>query len=129
MLCLPFYVQLVAGAKPEPTELPGQLMEALVSRAANGSSGVTVARLDISKLETSVEFYFANGLSTSSQKTYKAGKEHYLDFCQCYTIVPLPVSESVLCKFTSFLVDQGLKHRTLKTYTVDREIFVVTIFS
>lgn len=31
-------------------------------------------------------------------------------------MVPLPVSESRLCKFVSYLADQNLKHRTIKMY-------------
>ena len=37
-------------------------------------------------------------------------------FCQAGGMTPLPVVESVLCKFVSYLADQKLKHRTIKTY-------------
>ena len=39
-----------------------------------------------------------------------------MHFCQSLGAVPLPVSELRLCKFVSFLADQKLKHRTIKTY-------------
>ena len=31
-------------------------------------------------------------------------------------MLPLPVSESGLCKFVTYLAEQGLKYRTIKTY-------------
>ena len=67
-------------------------------------------------MERRTAFFFANGLAASSRKTYKAGENRYIGFCQRYSIVPLPVSESGLCKFVTYLVEQGLKYRTIKTY-------------
>ena len=72
--------------------------------------------MDVGKLESRASFFFVQGLATSSQKTYKSGENRYLRFCQSLSVVPLPVSESRLCKFVSFLADQKLKHRTIKTY-------------
>ena len=40
-------------------------------------------------------------------------------------MVPLPVSESRLCKFVSFLADQKLKHRTIKTYLLGVRYFQI----
>ena len=31
-------------------------------------------------------------------------------------MTPLPLSEAVLCRYVSFLADQGLKHSTIKVY-------------
>ena len=67
-------------------------------------------------MERRAAFFFANGLAASSRKTYKAGENRYIGFCQRYSIVPLPVSESGLCKFVTFLAEQGLKYSTIKTY-------------
>ena len=72
--------------------------------------------MDVGKLESRASFFFVQGLATSSQKTYKSGENWYLHFCQSLSVVPFPVSESRLCKFVSFLADQKLKHRTIKTY-------------
>ena len=49
-------------------------------------------------------------------KTYKAGINLYIRFCTKYSIVPLPLSESVLCKFVTSLADHPLQHRSIKTY-------------
>ena len=87
---------------------------------ANGGPGVTSNRLDFGELDRCAAFFFANGLAAFSQKTYKSVENHYVGFCQCYSIVPLlPVSESVLCKFVAYLADQGLKYRTIKTFIWD----------
>lgn len=67
-------------------------------------------------MESCAAYYFAKGLAGSSQKTYKSGKNHYLQFCQLCNSTPLPVSELVLCKFVSFLASEGLKHRTIKSH-------------
>ena len=67
-------------------------------------------------MERRAAFVFANGLAASSRKTYKVGENRYIGVCQRYRIVPLPVSESGLCKFVTYLAEQGLKYRTIKTY-------------
>ena len=101
------FLQLMPEARTEPTVLPEKLM--------HGGPGVTADRLDISELERRAAF-FANGLAASSLKIYKAGENRHVGFCQRYSIVPLPVSESGLCKFVTCLAEQGLKCRTIKTY-------------
>ena len=67
-------------------------------------------------MEESVCFYFSKGLASSTQRTYKAGKNRYLKFCEHASIVPLPVCEKHLCSFVSHLANEGLKFRTLKVY-------------
>ena len=37
-------------------------------------------------------------------------------FCSVSHVNPLPLSESVLCKFVSCLADESLQHRKIKTY-------------
>ena len=61
-------------------------------------------------------FYFAQGLAASSLKTYQAAVNHYVKYCQNSNNVCVPVTEVVLCGFVSSLADEGLKHRTIKTY-------------
>ena len=67
-------------------------------------------------MEGRISFYFAHGLATSSQKTYKSGENRYLKFCSSSNVDHLPICESVLCKFVAFLADESLQHRTIKTY-------------
>ena len=67
-------------------------------------------------MESRAAFFFVQGLASSSQKTYKSGENRYLRFCQLGGVTPLPVNESSLCKFVSYLADEKLKHHTRKTY-------------
>ena len=61
-------------------------------------------------------FYFAQGLAASTVKTYQSGINRFQTYCQCNHYVCCPVSEVVLCGFVSALADEGLKHRSIKTY-------------
>ena len=44
------------------------------------------------------------------------GLEKTATFCSVSHVNPLPLSESVLCKFVPYLADESLQHRTMKTY-------------
>ena len=57
--------------------------------------------------------YFTMGLASSTQRTYKSGKERYLKFCQLAGASPLPGGESILCRFCAYLANDGLCHRTM----------------
>ena len=94
----------VPDAHPSPTQ------------GAGGVAGNSAARLDLQKLEETVQFYFTKGLAQSTLRTYRSGKDRYLKFCSQAILNPLPVSEQVLCSFVSHLAQQGLKHRTIKVY-------------
>ena len=49
-------------------------------------------RLDISSLEKDVQRYFEHGLSASTRRTYQAGINRFILFCNTYHIChPLPV--------------------------------------
>ena len=39
-----------------------------------------------------------------------------MKFCLSSNVNPLPVRESVLCKFVSYLADESIQYRTIKTY-------------
>ena len=67
-------------------------------------------------MDSAVDFYFDKGLANSTQKSYLCGFNRYLQFCRMYTVLPVPVTEQVLCRFVSYLASQGLKHRTIKVY-------------
>ena len=72
--------------------------------------------MDITELERLVQFYFAKGIAPSTQRTYKAVQDQYLKFCLDGQFNPLPLSQSVLCAYVSFLANQILKHSTIKVY-------------
>ena len=60
--------------------------------------------------------YFSKGLSLSTQRTYKSAQGWCLKFCTKSATAPLPISESQLCSYGSFLANEGLKHRSIKSY-------------
>ena len=61
-------------------------------------------------------FLFCTSLAATTVKTYQSGINRFQKYCQCNHYVCCPVSEVVLCGFVSTLADEGLKHRSIKTY-------------
>ena len=61
-------------------------------------------------------FYFGQGLAGSSMKTYQSGANWFIKYCHSNSLQCFPVTEVVLCGFVSYLADEGLKHRSIKTY-------------
>ena len=71
--------------------------------------------LDISSREGDVQKYFENGLVPSTRRTYQGGINKFVKFCGLYNIInPLPVSQSLLCSYTSHLDNSGLVYGTIK---------------
>ena len=61
--------------------------------------------------------YFELGLSSATRRTYQAGISRFNQFCSAYNVTnPLPVSQTTLCSFVSYLANRGLAHATIKTY-------------
>ena len=67
-------------------------------------------------MEELVRFYFKKGLAASTQRTYKSAQDRFLHFCVSTGFNPVPVTQSLLCMYVSFLADQKLKHSTIKVY-------------
>lgn len=67
-------------------------------------------------MEDLIRFYFAKGLAPLTQRTYKAAQDRYLKFCLEGQFDPIPVTQSVLCAYVSFLANDNLKHSTIKVY-------------
>lgn len=63
-----------------------------------------------------MEYYFLNGLSEATRKSYGAAKRRYSSFCSSRSLQPLPASESQLCQFVSHLANESLCHSTIKCY-------------
>ena len=73
-------------------------------------------QLDIASLDQIVHSLYQLGLAQSTQRTYAAGKNCYLDFCNNYGLTPLPVTEKQLCYFVAHLKQGKLRHQTVKSY-------------
>jgi len=68
-------------------------------------------------LEKDVQRYFENGLAAATKRTYQAGINKFVKFCNSYNVSsPLPVSQSLLCFYISHLANSGLSYNTIKTY-------------
>ena len=63
-----------------------------------------------------MEFYFLNGLAPATRKSYDSGKKRYVSFCSKIHARPLPVTEELLCKFSSQLAEENIMHSTIKCY-------------
>ena len=75
------------------------------------------AQLDLSSLDRDVQFYFERGLAPSTHRTYWAGINRFVKFCTAHHVqAPLPVSQSLLCYYITFLAKSGLAYGTIKTY-------------
>ena len=74
------------------------------------------AGLDLDRVEEAAPVFFAKGLADSTQKTHRTGKERYLKLCRQSGLEPIPLVESNLCSFVSFLALESLKHRSIKVY-------------
>lgn len=73
--------------------------------------------MDVSALDTAVQFYCDRGLADSTQRTYKSGVGRYLSFCYAFGVSsPFPVSETLLCYFVSSLAQEGITPATIKIY-------------
>ena len=72
--------------------------------------------MDLPKLDEDVDFYFNQALASSTRRSYASAQTRYLSFCSQFNIPPLPVQESDLCRFASFLANVNVSHSTIKCY-------------
>ena len=75
------------------------------------------ARLDFSEMDNLVHYYFEQGLSTSTHKTYKTGIKKFDEFCKKHKIInPLPVDIGLLCYYITYPAQQDLADSTTRVY-------------
>jgi len=102
------FLSKVPNADKTLTHIPQELMELLV---------IQKARLDIPELDNLVQYYFEQGLSTSTHKTYKIGLKKFDEFCKKHRIInSLPVDQRLLCYYITYLAQQGLADSTIRVY-------------
>ena len=64
-----------------------------------------------------MDFFFEQGVAQSTKKTYESAWRRFQSFCTKHNIAtPLPVTQSVLCSYAAYLVNEGLSHQSIKTY-------------
>ena len=68
-------------------------------------------------MDSLVQFYFEQGLSSSTHRTYTTGINRFNKFCLVHDIKdPFPLSQTLLCYFVSYLANQDLSTGTIKVY-------------
>ena len=73
--------------------------------------------MDLSKLDSAVQYFCHKGLAESTHKTYQSAIKKFGTFCSCFNVIsPFPVSEPILCYFATYLASQGLAPGTVKVY-------------
>ena len=73
--------------------------------------------LDVSSLDPAVQHFCQQGIATSTRKTYQSALNRFASFCSLYNVLtPFPVSESLLCYFSTHLACQKLSPQTIKVY-------------
>lgn len=60
--------------------------------------------------------YFEMYLSSSSLRSYKSAQTRYVKLCSKFSLLPYPLSETLLCSFATFLAQNGLKFQSIKCY-------------
>ena len=74
-------------------------------------------RLDLASLDGAVQFFSEKGVAESTRKTYQSAARRFHNFCVSYNVhAPFPVSERLLTYFATYLAQQGLKERSIRTY-------------
>ena len=94
-------------AQLSPAPLPPELLDLTI---------IKKPELDIPSLDRLVESYFRSGLAPSTRHSYTSAKRRFLSFCDVSKSTPLPVTEQLLCRYVSFLAEQGLSSKSIKLY-------------
>ena len=84
--------------------------------------------LDLSQLDGAVQFFCSKEIAPTTHRTYQSGFKRLANFCSLYNILtPFPVSESILCYFTTYLASQKLAPQSIKTYLAAIRYMQITL--
>ncbi len=73
--------------------------------------------MDIPHLDQAVRHYLGDCIAPSTRATYASAQRRFESFCALLpATTTFPVTEQTLARFPTFLGQQQLKHRTIKTY-------------
>ena len=73
--------------------------------------------LDVKSLNPAVQHFCQQGIAGSTKRTYQSALNRFANFCSLYNVLtPFPVSESLLCYFSTHLACQKLSPQTIKVY-------------
>ena len=108
---LPLQAILTTDMATSPTPDPA------TAGPSSSASTSPPGRLALPQLDSLIQFYFEQGLSSSTHRTYTTGINRFNKFCTDHHInSPFPLSQSLLCYYVSYLADQGLSTGTIKVY-------------
>ena len=69
------------------------------------------------QLDRTVQFFCSQGIAQSTRQTYNSALRKFAEFYAAFEIIsPFPVSESILCYFSSYLATKHLSPQTIRTY-------------
>ena len=84
------------------------------SRSIAGDPDRHIGGLDVMKLDASLQGYFHRGLAPSTHRSYDCALRRFNSFCMQYNVSdPFPVTEKLLCYFSTKLADDGLAPQTI----------------
>ena len=73
--------------------------------------------LDVKSLDPAVKHFCQQGIAGSTRRTYQSALNRFANFCSLYNVLtPFPLSESLLCYFSTHLACQKLSPQTIKVY-------------
>ena len=67
-------------------------------------------------MDRAVDSYLDSGLAPSTIRTYEAGIKHYSVLCKHLNTLRAPTTESLLCRFVTYLANIDISHNTIKVY-------------
>ena len=116
---LPAFLAKFPDADTVPSLIPPSLLVVAISSGTG---------LDVSSLDSTVQFFSSRGVAPSTNKTYQSALRRFYSFCSSFTVPsPFPVSEAILCYFASYLAAQQLSPQTIKTYLAGIRFMQITL--
>ncbi len=104
---LPLFFSQPSGPPPAYTH----------SSRITGADPQPKATVDIPYLDQAVRHYLGDCIAPSTRATYASAQRRFESFCAFLpATTTFPVTEQTLARFSAFLGQQQLKHRTIKTY-------------
>eukprot|EP00731_Ephydatia_muelleri_P038276 Em0703g1a len=101
-------IDLVPALKGSQVKIPTQLLEILVDTSGEWTSQTWTRRFRDT---------FAMALAPSTHRSYDCALRRFNSFCVQYNVSdPFPVTEKLLCYFSTKLANDGLAPQTIKVY-------------
>ena len=67
-------------------------------------------------MDQTVHTLLRQGITPSTSLSYRSGIRRYYTFCTQFLLPPLPLSQSMLCRFVAWLHEQGLSPSSIRLY-------------